>query len=193
MGEFFEGDPFGYGWRNTRSEKTHKREFQIACILNDRLATRGMRVHRVPGDKYSPYDLEVILYNWDSLIQGPIICRIDVEEKPDRFGKKHIPDRWYRGVSFLVRKTQKEVNYDRDVYVLSDCHPHYPRIIWAHYATIRDFGEYENFGSKNQFLVIRKKDYNKLNFGFRSLVLWCVDLKNNEVTHSTRHHTEVSS
>jgi hypothetical protein len=192
MGDLFEGDPFGYGWKNTRSEKTHKREFQIACILNDRLATNGMRAHRVPGNKYSPYDLEVILYDWDSLTPGPVVCRIDVEEKPDRFKKKCVPDRWTRGVSFLVRKTQKEVNYDRDVYILSDCQPNYPRIIWAHYATIRDFGEYEDFGSRNRFLVVRKRNYDKLNFGFRSLVLWCIYLKNNEVTQPVRFHAEAA-
>ncbi|MDD5048070.1 MAG: hypothetical protein PHH09_04010 [Methanoregulaceae archaeon] len=181
MGEFFEGDPFGFGWKNTRSEKTHKREFQIACLLNDQLSTKGMRAHRVPGNKYSLYDLEVILYDWGDLRSGPIICRIDVEEKPDRFKKNQVPDRYVRGVSFLVRKTKKEINYDRDVYVLVDCHPQYPRIMWAHYKIIRDFGEYEDRGPDNRFLVIRKRDYDKINFGFHSLVKWCTDLKNQEV------------
>ena len=181
MGEFFDGDPFGYGWRNTKSEKTHKREFQIACILNDQLATKGMRVHRVPGDKYSLYDLEVTLYNYNDLKTGPIICRVDIEEKPDRFKKNQVPERWTRGVSFLVRKTKKEINYDRDVYVLSDCHPLRPRVIWAHYKVIRDFGEYEYHGPKNEFLVIRKKDYDKINFGFHPLVNWFTTLRNREV------------
>jgi hypothetical protein len=181
MTEFFEGEPFTMGWMNTLPERTHRREYQIACILNERLATKGMRAHRVPGDKYSPYDLEVTLFNWADLSQGRVICRVDVEEKPDRFEKDKIPDRWVRGVSFLVRKTQKDINYDRDVYVLSDCNPQYPRIIWAHYKTIRDFGKYENRGYKNEFLVIRNENYDKLNFGFDSLVKWCSYLKNGEV------------
>lgn len=181
MYDFFKGDPFSYGWTNTPSEKTHRREFQVACILNDQLFSRGMRSHRVESNKFSPYDLEVNIYDFDKLKEGPTICRIDVEEKPDRFSKNEIPKRWVRGVSFLVRKTKKEINYDRDVYILVDSHPTTPRIIWAPYRDIRDYGVYEYFGPKNEFLVLRKKDYDKINFGFHSLVKWTEKLKNGEV------------
>lgn len=174
--------PFSPIWQNTPMATTHKKEFAIGCILNSQLCNYGMRSRRVLGDPYSLYDLEVMEYNFTTLNYGNLVCRIDLESKPDIFPKSGIPKRWVRGVSFLQRKTKKEINYSRDVYLLHDSRPNYPRVIWAPYKTIRDYGEVDNRGFKNEFLVVKEKDYNLLYFSIHDLVNWCNRLKNQEVT-----------
>jgi hypothetical protein len=189
-----EGEPFGPEWRRTPRAETHKKEYAMACILNRQMVAHDLRVRRVAGDPFSLYDLEVCEYNFADLQWGPLVCRIDLEAKPDLFPKgkdphEKIPARWVRGVSFLRRKTDKTINYDRDVYLLFDARmssSHYPRVIWASYWMIREYGQIEDRGPKNQFIVIRPEHYDKLHFTIHDLVRWCRRLKNQEVKEIQR-------
>ena len=154
--------------------------------------TRDECARRVDKDPFSPYDLAITLFDYATLTEGKEICRVDVENKPkNEFPKTGLPEEWIRtkngypnrGASFLIRKTRKIINFDRDVYALYDNRP-YPRIIWAPYKTIRDFGildDRSGYGSKNQFISIRPHHTHLLHFGYRSLIEWCVRLKNQEV------------
>jgi hypothetical protein len=177
------GEPFSPVWGNIKMRDTHKFEIRLTCILNKQLLKKDMVAKRVERNPFSPYDIGVYNYNLKYLKDGEEICKIDLERKlNDRFPKKGIPPRWTRGVSFLERKLEKPINWDRDVYVLFDNDDEYPRIIWATYHDIREFGLYQEFrGSKNRF---RTLDLSHLHFGYESLVNWCACLKNMELPPS---------
>jgi hypothetical protein len=84
----------------------------------------------------------------------------------------------------IIKDIEKDINHDRDAYMLFDNDVSYPRCIWIHYSDLRDFGipkEYPHWGEKNEFLEIKKDNYHILNFGYRSFVNWCYKIKNREV------------
>lgn len=172
-------------WRRTKQMLTHKYEYLIESILNQQLYKYEMRARRVEENPGSPYDLGVYNFNYTTLKYGDLICKLDLERKPDyKFPEKEVPPHWVRDASFLQRKTRKEINHDRDAYMLFDNDISYPRCIWINYGDLRDFGipkEYPHWGEKNEFLEIKKGNYHLLNFGYRSFVNWCYKIKNHEI------------
>jgi hypothetical protein len=172
-------------WQRTPAKITHQTEYMMCCGLNKYLSNEGLKVDRVSNDKYSPYDLKVFEFDYDTLEEGGIVCRIDVERKPVRFPRNGYPETWKRGVSFAFRKLLKPVNDQRDVYLLVDNNRVDPRIIWVPYGIIKEFGVYENFrGYKNEFKVIKDNNADKLNYTFKTLAAWCTRLKNQDITRA---------
>jgi hypothetical protein len=137
----------------------------------------------VKDDPFSQYDLGIYNFDYDRLTYGDEICKLDLERKPeDKFPVKGIPQRWVRGVSFTERKIRKEINDDRDVYMLFDNRDDYPKCIWIHYGDLRTYGIRKSYaGYKNDFIEIKKdRDY-LLHFDYMSFVSWCRKLKNQKI------------
>lgn len=166
-------------WQHTQPKVTHQAEYMVCCGLNKYLYDSDLKVERVSNNPFSSYDLKVISFDYNTLVEGPIICKIDVERKSTRFPDGGYPKNWKRGVSFAYRKLTKSINSQTDVYLLVDNDTAHPRIIWASYGTIKEHGDYESFkGNKNEFKVIREHHADKLNYSFKSLADWCTFLKN---------------
>lgn len=177
-------EPYPKSWINTNPSETHKKEYLIQSILNQQLYKYNLQSERIPGDLFSPYDLAVYDFNFKSLERGKEICRIDLENKPFNrngyFPKEGFPPHWFC-VSFLARKTEKDINLQRDVYVLFDDRK-YPRIRWVHYKTIRELGIYKDRGNKSdRFYWIYPQHYSHIHSGYKDLVDWCNCLKNKEI------------
>jgi hypothetical protein len=175
--------PFNPHWGSTKKRATHKYEYLIEAILNKQFYKFDLRAKRVKDDPFSPYDLGIYLFDYDRLTYGEEICKLDLERKPeDKFPTKDIPARWVRGVSFTERKIKKEINDDRDVYMLFDNREDYPKCIWIHYGDLRTYAHYKSYaGYKNDFLEIRNENKHLLHFDYKSFVNWCIKLKNQKI------------
>ena len=171
-------------WRNTPMFLTHKSEFMIESILNAQLPQYNMRAFR-KDSPYSTHDIDIRKFDYNELSSGAVLCRIDLERKPKAvFPKDSPPKEWVRGVSFLARKVSKESNCGRDVYLLFDQKPTYPKTIWITYDLIREYGTFENWGRGNEFYVIHEEHYRHLKFGYKSLINYCRSLENNPIVCS---------
>lgn len=170
---------FEYDWENTPSDITHKSEYKFTSILNPLLQEYDLISKRVEGI-FSPFDIGVYKFDYKTLTLGDMVVRIDVERKPKvTFYDDEIPSMWVRGISFLKRKTDKLINTDYDVYAIIDKYDP-PHIIWLPYSIIRSFGKYENYGRKNEFLVIQSKYFHLIDHDYKNLAFWCSNYKNND-------------
>jgi hypothetical protein len=172
-------------WGLTPLAITHKYEFLIESILNQQLFKYNLRAKRIEENPFSDYDLGIYLFDFEKLQYGNEICKLDLERKPnDVFPREGIPLRWSRGYSFLQRKTRKEINYDRDAYMLFDNNPTYPRCRWINYFNLREFGipkSFNHWGAKNEFIEIKEGNFPKVFQGYRSFIQWCNCLQNKEI------------
>ena len=171
-------------WKNIHPATTHSKEFQVINIISNYLISSKLPFHieRIIEDNkenmWSDYDARVYTLNMDTLHKGLEIIKIDFERKPkDVFVGGRCPEYWSHA-NFLYRKIKKTVYLNSDLYILHDKDLDRPEIIWASFGTIRSIGrDNKNKNRENRFYSISKKNYDRLQYGYKSLLNYIVNFK----------------
>lgn len=116
-------------------------EFEFESKINTYLRPRGLKAKRVSDNPKSKQDIVVYEFDYKTLVEGRLVCKIDIEQKlkEDFHEYPNPPDNWFAW-SFLCRKASERTNGDHDVYVLynNETNPYnFDKIFWSSFLQIR--------------------------------------------------------